>query len=232
MFLEPEAIGVSVLDVSGGSPLTLEVPRTATVGHVKDLVSEHWGVEYCEQKIASQNTVPEDDVTLGSLHEGDGPLMLTMVLVPTPEVQDALTKLSSSVDTAHACIVFAKSFWSSSVKVSERRRAVAFKLGVHEAIIRVLSTCREDTVRQHGCAALSHMCKADGAREGLDQAPLELRRSACAEAGAIEVLVPIICDPNCNVFAKEAACTCLARICQAIDSPEAKLAAEQRRRRA
>jgi hypothetical protein len=233
MLLEPDAIAVSILDVCGGSPLTLNASRTSTIGHLKELVSERWGVEYCEQKIACGHEVPADEASLASLYTGAEPLMLTMVLVPSPEVQDARMRLmgNSSEDKSHACIVFAKSFWSSSEKVSERRRAVAYKLGVHQDIINMLGSCYKDCVRQHGCAALAHMCKAEGIHAGSGEA-VELRRSGAAEAGAIEVLVPIICDPDCNVFAKEAACTCLARICQATDSVDGRHSAEQRRRRA
>ena len=36
----------------------------------EELVSERWGVEYCEQKIACGHEVPADEASLASLYTG------------------------------------------------------------------------------------------------------------------------------------------------------------------
>merc|ERR1712079_137876 len=118
----------------------------------------------------------------------------------------------------------------------ERRRQLAVKFGVLEAIVQALSAEKHlqalynCDLQRRGCSALAHIVKATHGDES--EASAAFRRQAAADCGTLEVLVTLI--ENVRDFsAREQACLALARVCDAAKDldKDALAAAECRRQR-
>jgi len=226
-----KCLTVSFWDMTGRSILTAEFPPSATLGEAKNLVVEHLGIELGEAKLIYETQTPADHAALRSLG-ANGDLALTLLQVVEPEMLELLEDLHSA-KRVDACLDAVNKYWGGQPEhIIERRRQLAVKLGVLEAIVQALSADKDNKdLQRRGCSALAQILKVTRADESESSAAF--RRQAAADCGALDVLIALIGNLRGDVSAKEQACLALARICDASEGleKEALAAAECRRQR-
>lgn len=225
-----ECLAVSFSEMTGRIVLTAEFPPSTTLGEVKNLVVEHLGIESGEVKLIHDTQIPADHAALRSLG-ANGALTLTLLHVVEPEVLELLEELHSG-KKVDACLDAVNKYWGGQPDhIIERRRQLAVKLGILEAIVQALSAEKHNyDLQRRGSSALAQIVKATHGDES--EVSVAFRRQAAADCGALEVLIALI--ENVRDFsAREQACLALARICDASKDleREALAAAECRRQR-